>query len=98
MKVTVVMLMDPIDSSVYHLLCRIISILVDDPEAVQITPTLQPRGVRFSVVVHRGDIGRLVGLQANIAKSLRFIFVAIGVKTRKRYSIEVAEYPYRPTA
>jgi predicted RNA-binding protein YlqC (UPF0109 family) len=85
------MLMDPIDLSVYRLLSRIVSILVEEPEAVQITPTLQHRGVRFSVLVHREDIGQLIGVQANTAKSLRFIFVAIGVKTRRRYWIEIEE-------
>jgi predicted RNA-binding protein YlqC (UPF0109 family) len=76
--------MDSIDSSVYDLLRRIVRTLVDQKEEVRITPAPQPDGVCLGIVVHKEDIGRLIGQQANTVKSLQLIFLAIGVKRCRR--------------
>ena len=85
------MLADPTDSSVYNLLFKIVLALVDRTEAVRITQTPQPEGVSFSVVVDSEDTGKLIGKQGRTARSLRIILSAIGMKVRRRYSLDIVE-------
>ena len=82
---------DAIDSSVCTLLSKIVSALVDQPEEVRITPTPQSEGVCFRVAVHRDDVGKLIGKQGRTARSLRIILSAIGMKVRRRYSLDIVE-------
>jgi predicted RNA-binding protein YlqC (UPF0109 family) len=82
---------DSIDSSVCTLLSSIVSALVDETAEVRITPTPQSEGVCFRVAVHNNDVGKLIGKQGRTAKSLRVIFSAIGMKARRRYSLEIVE-------
>ena len=83
--------LDPTDSSLYYLLCKIVVALVDRTEAVRITPTPQLEGVRFSVAVDNDDTGKLIGKHGHTAMSLRIIFSAIGMKMRRRYTVEIAD-------
>ena len=85
------MLPDSTDSSVYYLLHQIVLALVDRTEAVQITSTPQPEGAIFSISVHSEDTGKLIGKQGRTAKSLRIILSAIGMKMRRRYSLDIVE-------
>jgi len=82
---------DSIDSSVCTLLSRIVSALVDQTAEVRITPTPQSEGVSFSIAVHPEDTGKLIGKQGRTARSLRTILSAVGMKARRRYSLDIAE-------
>jgi len=85
------MLPDSTDTSVYYLQHQIVLALVDRTEAVQITSTPQPEGAIFSISVHSEDTGKLIGKQGRTAKSLRIILSAIGMKMRRRYSLDIVE-------
>ena len=85
------MLIDPIDSSAYGVLSQIVSALVDQAEAVRIIPAPQPEGVSFSITVDGQDTGKLIGKQGRTAKALRIILSAVGMKTRRRYTVDIAQ-------
>jgi hypothetical protein len=87
------MSLDPKDSSVYHLLCVIVSAMVDQTEAVLILPVTQPEGVSFSIKVDRQDIGKVIGKQGRNAQSLRIIISAVGMKMRRRYTLDIMTQP-----
>ena len=80
---------DANDSLAYHLLCTIIRALVDRTEAVLVTPTPQPEGVCFAVTVHSQDIGKLIGKEGRTARSIRTLLSAVGMKMRRRYSLDI---------
>jgi uncharacterized protein len=82
---------DAIDSSACTLLSTIVSALVDQTAEVRITPTPQSEGVCFRIAVHSDDVGKLVGKQGRTAKSLRTILSAVGMKARRRYSLDIVE-------
>jgi predicted RNA-binding protein YlqC (UPF0109 family) len=82
---------DSIDLSVCTLLSRIVSALVDQTAEVRITPTPQSEGVSFSIAVHPEDTGKLIGKQGRTARSLRTILSAVGMKARRRYSLDLVE-------
>jgi uncharacterized protein len=85
------MFSDPGDSSVYYLLDKMVNALVDRTEAVRITTTPQPEGACFSILVHREDIGKLIGKQGRTARSLRILVSGIGVKMHRRYTVGIEE-------
>jgi predicted RNA-binding protein YlqC (UPF0109 family) len=41
--------------------------------------------------VHSDDVGKLIGKQGRTAKFLRTIFSAVGMKARRRYSLDIVE-------
>jgi predicted RNA-binding protein YlqC (UPF0109 family) len=82
---------EDIDSSVCTLLSKIINALVDQTAEVRITPNPQPEGVCFHVAVHSDDVGKVIGKQGRTAQSLRTIFSAVGMKVRRRYSLDISE-------
>jgi predicted RNA-binding protein YlqC (UPF0109 family) len=80
---------DPNDSLAYDVLFQIVSSLVDRAEAVRITPTPQPEGMCFTIKVQREDIGKIIGKQGRTARALRIILWAVGMKMRRRYSLDI---------
>lgn len=83
--------MDAIDSQVYDLLCKIVAALVDKGEEVRITPIPEHEGTCFSALVNAQDVGKLIGKQGRTARSLRVILSAIGMKMRRRYSLDIVQ-------
>ena len=41
--------------------------------------------------VHPSDLGKVIGRQGRMAKSIRIILGAVGVKLRKRVTVEILE-------
>jgi predicted RNA-binding protein YlqC (UPF0109 family) len=85
---------DPIDSSVFQLLCVIVSALVDQTEAVLIMQTPPLEGLSFSITVDGQDIGKLIGKDGRTARALRVILSAVGMKMCRRYTLDIV--PDRP--
>ena len=81
--------LDTQDSLAYEVLAQIVSSLVDRAEAVRIMPTPQPEGTCFAIMVHHEDIGKVIGKQGRTARALRVILWAVGMKMRRRYSLDI---------
>ena len=66
----------------------IIKNLVDDKENVSINEIESENGTTFEVKVSDSDIGKIIGKQGVIAKSIRTIMKAVAAKENKRVSVE----------
>ena len=66
----------------------IIKILVSNPESVTINEKIEERNVRYEVTVAKSDMGKVIGKQGKIAKSIRSVMKSIAGKEQKRVTIE----------
>ena len=71
-----------------EILESIILNIVDDKEAVSISENIDGENVVYKVKVARGDIGRVIGKQGRVAKSIRTLMKSLGAKEKKRITIE----------
>lgn len=62
--------------------------LVDDKEAVEIKELNDEKSVVFEVKVAEKDMGRVIGRQGRLAKSIRTVMKAVAAKEQKKASIE----------
>ena len=69
----------------------IITSLVDNPEEVIVTETETEKGLLVEVKVAESDMGKVIGKQGRIAKSIRTVMKAIASKDKKRIVIKFVE-------
>ncbi len=62
--------------------------LVENKEAVEIKETEQENSIIYEVKVAEGEMGKIIGKQGRLAKSIRNLMRAIATKEQKRVSIE----------
>lgn len=63
--------------------------LVDHPEDVQVQVREDARGLVYELIVHPGDVGKVIGKQGRIAKALRTVVSSAAVKERKRVIVDI---------
>lgn len=66
----------------------IIKNLVEDKDAVSINETKKDNTIVFEVKVSEKDMGKVIGRQGKIAKSIRTVTKAIAAKENKKISVE----------
>lgn len=71
-----------------EILETIINTLVSDKTAVSINQIDGEQSTIFEVKVAENDMGKVIGRQGSIAKSIRTIMKAVASKENKRVSIE----------
>ena len=71
-----------------EILETIINTLVSNKEAVSINQIDVEQSIIFEVKVAEEDMGKIIGRQGSIAKSIRTIMKAVASKENKRVSIE----------
>ena len=69
----------------------IVKALVDHPEVVKITRTIDERGVLLSLDVHLEDMGKVIGKLGNTAKAIRTILRVVGIKNGARVNLKINE-------
>ena len=74
-----------------EILETIILSLVDDKTAVEIKEQEKEKVIAFEVKVADKDMGKVIGKEGKIAKSIRTVMKAVGSKERKKVSIEFME-------
>lgn len=74
-----------------EILETIILSLVEDKSAVQIEEKSDEKTIFFSVKVAEKDMGKVIGKEGKIAKSIRTVMKAVAGKERKKVSIEFVE-------
>jgi uncharacterized protein len=69
----------------------VVKALVDHPEAVVITRTVDEMGVLLSLKVHADDMGKIIGRSGNTAKAIRTLLRVVGMKYDARVNLKVDE-------
>ena len=71
-----------------EILETIILNLVDNKEAVEVKEVEGEKSVVYEVKVADGDMGKIIGRQGRIAKSIRTVIKAVANKEHKRVTVE----------
>ena len=71
-----------------EILQTIIVNLVDNKEAVEINEVDGEKSVVFEVKVAEEDMGKIIGKQGRLAKSIRTVIKAVANKEHKRVTVE----------
>jgi len=74
-----------------ELIAEIARRLVDEPDAVRVTTEERDDAVVLLLHVAPGDVGKVIGRQGRIARALRTVARAGGVRAGKRVLLEIAE-------
>ena len=62
--------------------------LVDDKDAVKVTEVQGENSIVFEVKVANEDMGKVIGRQGRLAKSIRTVVKSIGAREHKKVSVE----------
>ena len=68
-----------------------IKALVDHPEEVKVTRTVDEMGVLLTLIVHREDMGKVIGRSGNTAKAVRTLLRVVGMKYNARVNLKIEE-------
>ena len=71
-----------------EILKTIISNLVDDKDAIEIKKIDGEKSVIFEVKVAEADMGKIIGRQGRLAKSIRTVMKAVATKEHKKVTVE----------
>ena len=70
------------------ILQTIILNLVDNKEAVEIKELEGEKSIVFEVKVAQNDMGKIIGKQGRLAKSIRTVMKVVASKEQKRVTVE----------
>ncbi len=65
--------------------------IVETPDQVTVEAFEEGRETVLELIVAESDLGRVIGRQGRMARSLRTIVNAAALRTRKRYQLEIVE-------
>ncbi|MFC4404604.1 KH domain-containing protein [Gracilibacillus xinjiangensis] len=71
------------------LIQTIIEPLVDHPELIVVTEKDEPNKIVYHLEVHPDDVGKVIGKNGRIAKSIRTVVYAAGMKTNKKVYLDI---------
>lgn len=74
-----------------ELIAEIARQLVDEPDAVRVVTEEREDAIVLLLHVAPGDVGKVIGRQGRIARALRTVARAGGVRAGKRVLLEIAE-------
>jgi predicted RNA-binding protein YlqC (UPF0109 family) len=69
----------------------VVKALVDAPEKVKITRTVDEMGVLLTLVVDNADMGKVIGRSGNTAKAIRTLLRVVGMKNNSRVNLKINE-------
>ncbi len=69
----------------------VVSFLVDKPEAVTLREITGPESTILELRVAPEDIGKVIGKNGRIAKSLRSLLAIAGAKNGRNYTLEIVD-------
>ena len=72
-------------------LSYLVRALVDNPESVQIDETEDDGVVNLTITVAKDDMGRVIGKEGKVIRSIRNIMKVKAIKENKRISVSLAE-------
>lgn len=68
---------------------RLVSLLVDEPDEVQVFEDPGRGGVSFEIRVARCDLGKVIGRQGRTARALRTLLEVRGEQDGHRYGLDI---------
>lgn len=71
------------------LIQTIVQPLVDHPEDVQVNAKEESAKVVYHLTVNPNDVGKVIGKNGRIAKSIRTVVYAAGSNTKKRIYLDI---------
>lgn len=74
-----------------EILETIIESLISDNATVSVTEIPSEKEIKYEVRVSKGDMGRVIGKNGKIAKSIRTLMRAIASKENKKIVIEFVD-------
>jgi uncharacterized protein len=69
----------------------IVKALVDNPDQVHVRAIEGEQVTVFELRVHKSDLGQVIGRQGRTAQAIRTILSAVGMKWRKRFTLEILD-------
>jgi uncharacterized protein len=69
----------------------LIKALVDNPNDVKITRTVDEMGVLMTLEVSAADMGKVIGRSGNTAKAIRTLLRVVGMKNNSRVNLKINE-------
>jgi predicted RNA-binding protein YlqC (UPF0109 family) len=73
------------------LLEQVTKALVDAPDQVSVNQVEEDGETVLELTVAESDLGKVIGKSGRTARALRALLGAAGIKTHKRYSLEILE-------
>lgn len=65
--------------------------LVDYPESVETTRTIDQMGVLLTLTTHPDDMGKIIGKGGKTAEALRILLRVVGMKGNARVNLKINE-------
>ncbi|HLG25260.1 MAG TPA: KH domain-containing protein [Candidatus Gracilibacteria bacterium] len=69
----------------------IVKQIVENPDAVEVSRSVDEMGVLITLKVHKDDMGKIIGKSGQTAKSLRILLRVIGSKNNARVNLKIVE-------
>ncbi len=69
----------------------IVKQIVENPDAVVVTRSVDDMGVLITLTVHKDDMGKIIGKSGQTAKSLRVLLRMVGSRSNERVNLKIAE-------
>ncbi len=69
----------------------IITNLVDNKEEVSIEETVADNNIDYKVKVSKDDMGKVIGKQGRVARSIRTVMKSVSAKEGKKVNIEFVD-------
>lgn len=69
----------------------VVKALVDNPDKVKVSRTVDEMGVLLMLDVAQEDMGKIIGRQGNTAKAIRTLLRVVGMKNNARVNLKVNE-------
>lgn len=66
----------------------IVKSLVNDPDSVQISENITDNSIELKVKVAKDDMGKVIGKQGRLAKSIRTVIKSLAGKENRKVEIE----------
>ncbi len=83
--------MDDSTADIVQLVELIAKALVDKPEEVSVRAVEGEQVKVLELSVADGDLGKVIGKKGRTAKSIRTLLGAVGMKLKKRFTLEILE-------
>lgn len=69
----------------------VVKTIVDFPDEIEVTQTVDDLGVLITLKVRKEDMGKIIGKAGQTAKSLRVLLRMMGAKQDARYNLKIIE-------
>ena len=79
------------ESTVQEALARVIGLIVDEPEEIDLEEIPGRDSTLFELQVAPEDLGKVIGRQGRTARALRSLLAARGSRDGERYELEIIE-------